>query len=55
MNLNDNVKILPFDIKGVIIGIYLSNAPTEFRVRYFMDSSIKEEYFHGNELELCTK
>lgn len=53
-NINDKVKIIPFEgIKGRIIGIYLSNAPAEYRVRYFLDSDIKEEYFHPDELEKC--
>lgn len=52
LNLDDEVKIIPFEgIKGIIIGIYLSNAPFKYYVRYFMDSKISEEYFYEDELK----
>ena len=54
-NVNDAVKIIPFEgVKGRIIGIYSSNVPIEYRVRYFMDCEIKQEYFLFHELERCT-
>lgn len=50
MDINDKVKILPFSCEGFILGIYTSNAPTKYLVRYFMDGDIKEEYYYGFEI-----
>lgn len=51
LNISDDVILLPFRCEGRIVGMYLSATEAQFKVRYYLDSEVREEFFYEYELE----
>lgn len=51
--INKNCKIIPFDCRGTIIGVYITGKGIEFQVRYYMNGEQKTDYFF--EWEILTE
>ena len=51
-NLGDKVKIKPLDIKGKIIGIFITKEEITYRCKYYFNSEEKTLYFESEDLEL---
>ena len=45
-------RIKPLEIKGVIVGIYITTKGTEYQVRYYWNGEQKTEYFFDFEIEV---
>ena len=49
--LEKECYIKPFEMKGTIIGIYMSKKGIEYQVRYYINAEQKTEYFFGWEIK----
>ena len=50
--LNTKVKIIPLDIPGVVISIWLTEMGIQYEVRYFWSGKAEKVYFFEDELEV---
>ncbi len=50
LNIGDTVTVLPFDSKGIIIGVYIDAVGPMYKTRYYLESEVREEFFYEREL-----
>jgi hypothetical protein len=50
--LFNSCTIKPLEIKGIIVGIYITTKGTEYQVRYYWNGEQKTEYFFDFEIEV---
>lgn len=50
--INMPCKIMPFEnLKGIIIGVYITKKGIEYEVRYYMNGEQKTNYFFDWEID----
>lgn len=50
-NLSDSVVIKGIEVEGRIVAVYKDHGHIQYKVRYWMEGHIQEEYFYKQELE----
>ena len=50
-NIHDKVQILPLQVVGRVIALYLCEDGKQYRVRYFDHAEARTEYFFEEELK----
>jgi hypothetical protein len=51
-NIGDRVKIKELNIKGKVMGIYISPSRVTYEIRYFYEGKPQDIYFEHSELEI---
>mgnify|MGYP003403957159 FL=1 len=49
--MNDCVHIIPLNVKGRVIGLYLCEDGKQYRIRYFYEGAQHTEYLYADEIE----
>lgn len=49
--LHDRVEIIPIQVTGRVIALYLCEDGTQYRVRYFDNAEARMGYFYADEIK----
>lgn len=52
--IQGKVKIIPLNIIGVVVSLWIGNSGIQYEVRYFDNAEARTVYFYSDELE-CVK
>ena len=51
-NIKDRVEIEDLNTKGKVKSIWITETGVKYEIRYFMNGSVKEDYFYADELRV---
>ena len=50
--IQQKCRILPFDIEGIILSVFITKRGIEYQCKYYLDGEVHTEYFFDWEVEV---